>query len=55
MFLPLTFLTGFVGQDFSFLVNDVITGLWGYLAFGIGGLLLEVSAFTVYFRRKCWI
>lgn len=54
IFLPLTFLTGFFGQNFSFLVNNVLTHTWTFWAFGIG---IEVMALVItlgYFRLKGW-
>jgi magnesium transporter len=55
IFLPLTFLTGFFGQNFSFLTNHITDSTWSFLVFGIGLLVFSVIGFGIYFRRKRWI
>jgi magnesium transporter len=55
VFLPLSFLTGFFGQNFSLLVNHLLVHSWSFWVFGIG---LEVAAIVVLmalFRRRGWL
>ena len=54
IFLPLSFITGFFGQNFGFMVRDIRYG-WAFWVLGVGSMLLTVLALVMYFRRKKWI
>jgi magnesium transporter len=54
LFLPLTFLTGFFGQNFEVLVNG-ITGWPPFLIFGIGLEVLAMAGLLIWFWRRGWL
>jgi magnesium transporter len=51
IFLPLTFVTGFFGQNFGTLVRHINTpaAFWGY---GVGGMVASALVLLWYFRRQ---
>ena len=55
IFLPLTFITGFFGQNFAYLINHIIDADWSFWVFGIGLLVTSVIGFGIFFRRKGWL
>jgi magnesium transporter len=55
IFLPLTFVTGFFGQNFKYLVTQVINTDWAFWVFGVGLLVVSIVGFLVFFRSKRWM
>jgi len=55
IFLPLTFFTGFFGQNFTLLTGSFINHAWTFWVFGVALLVVSVVGFWIYFRRKGWI
>jgi magnesium transporter len=55
IFLPLGFITGFFGQNFSYLVTHLITPEWTFWVIGVGSMLATCAGLLVFFRRKGWV
>jgi magnesium transporter len=54
IFLPLTFLTGFFGQNFAYLTGHILDTELSFLLLGLGTLVIAVFGFAFFFRRRGW-
>jgi magnesium transporter len=50
IFLPLSFITGFFGQNFGWLVGH-IDSFWVFLVYGIGSLAVSSAVLALFFRH----
>jgi magnesium transporter len=55
IFLPLSFITGFFGMNFAWLVNKGIVSTWSFFVLGLGSMLLTCVLLVRFFRRRGWM
>jgi magnesium transporter len=53
IFLPLTYLTGFFGQNFGYLINGIATRR-DFLLYGITLEIVAIAALLFFFKRRRW-
>jgi magnesium transporter len=55
IFLPLSFLTGFFGQNFAVLTGHALVPAWSFWVFGVGLELAAVAGLLYLFRQRGWL
>ena len=51
IFLPLTVITGFFGQNFSWMINH-IGSAWAFWGLGVGGMIVAALVIVLWLRRS---
>ena len=55
IFLPLSFITGFFGMNFSWLITKGISSTWSFFVLGLGSMLATCVFLLGFFKRKGWM
>jgi magnesium transporter len=55
IFLPLSFITGFFGMNYGFMITSLIRQEWTFWVIGVGSMTVTVLGLLIFFRRKKWI
>jgi magnesium transporter len=55
IFLPLSFITGFFGMNFSWMITKGIASTWSFFVLGIGSILVTCALLVRFFKRKGWM
>ncbi len=55
VFLPLSFLTGFFGQNFTYLVGHLLAPAWTFWVIGIGTEVVAVVLLYMLFKKRGWL
>ncbi len=55
VFLPMTFLTGYFGMNFQWMLDNVVKSMEAFFILGIGLFLVNLTATLLLFRSRGWL